>query len=105
MDRIFDEISGPCMAIQTLVIVVTAGNADGIRRSADVLHIDSCYPAQFVSQRAKKRIVGMAGEAGLSRRYAVILKMNCGYVFGIIHIKAPPERFHAVTRNAKLRLF
>ena len=104
MDGIFFEAAGAQVAVQTLVIVVTACDTNWIGRLADVLHVNPRHAAKLIFQRTVNRVIGVAGVTGHVRRNSVILKMRGGDVAGIIDVQASSIRHHGVAGRTELSL-
>jgi hypothetical protein len=86
-----------------VVVGIIEPNGFGRWRFPEIVHIDVLEAVHFGAKAAEHRVVGVAGIAGFVGGNAVVLKVSCGKVGGIIDQQAFAERLHFMTGETKLR--
>jgi hypothetical protein len=95
------------MAMQTLPIIERLVQLDisGRRGCAEIIDIHMAQAVQLHFQRAKHSVVFVARVTRFVRGHAMILKMGCRNVSGVVDVQAFSVRFHGVARQAERRGF
>src|SRR6202035_5639702 len=91
------------MAVQTFAIVVRHVELDvfRFRDRPKILYPDVMDAAPFRAVVAEHGVIGVAGEASMIARHAIVLKMAGRYETLVVNVQAASEIRHHVTGKAE----